>query len=124
MIFKFLLLIRQKLLVSLFYFNGEQCGYQKNIKPDLKSGESLKTMSDFVLKPPSSRSVALRFLVDWLKQAKVAARLPNRPAASPTPFLRDVGLTQDQIGRAVVRGSFEIGLLSLGWQSPNRIVRR
>lgn len=91
----------------------------------MKSGESLKTMSDFVLKPPSSRSANLRFLIDWLKQAKVAARLPNHPAATPlTSFLSDVDLTEDQIGRAVDRGSLEIGLLGLGWQSPNRTVRR
>ena len=85
----------------------------------------MKTMSDFVLKPPSSRSLNLRFLIDWLKQARVAARLRDPSTPSPqAPFLCDVGLTEDQIGRAVERGSLEIGLLSLGWQPPNRTVRR
>jgi hypothetical protein len=67
----------------------------------------------------------LRLLVDWLKQARVAARLADRSAvSSDAPFLADVGLSAEQIGRAVDRGNVEIGLLGLGWQPPNRIVRR
>lgn len=82
-------------------------------------------MSDFALKPVIPRASALRAVLDWLKQARVAARLPAPALASwVEPLVSDVGLERDEIVHKVDRGSVEIGLLSLGWQPPRRPVRR
>jgi hypothetical protein len=80
-------------------------------------------MSDFALK--TAPAPGLRSLLDWFRQARVAVRLAGRPVAChDAPLLADVGLTADQIGRAVDRGSVEIGLLGLGWQQPGGNARR
>lgn len=82
-------------------------------------------MSDFALRTVPAGPRGLRSLFDWLRQARVAAKLPDRPAGSPdAAFLADVGLNAEQIGRAVDRGNAEIGLLGLGWQEPGRGWRR
>jgi hypothetical protein len=82
-------------------------------------------MSDCALTTVPARGHSLRALFDWLRQARVAARLADQPAASrDAPFLADVGLTAEQIGSAVDRGNIEIGLIGLGWQQPGRGVRR
>jgi hypothetical protein len=82
-------------------------------------------MSDFALRTFPARGGGLRSVLDWLRQARVAARLADQPPLHrDAPFLADVGLSADQIGRAVDRGSAEIGLLGLGWQQPGRGWRR
>jgi hypothetical protein len=82
-------------------------------------------MSDFALRTIPARSGGLRSLLDWLRQARVAAHLDDQPTKSPdAAFLADVGLSAEQIGLAVDRGNVEIGLLGLGWQQPCRGVRR
>ncbi|MEQ1940063.1 hypothetical protein ABMA46_17600 [Mesorhizobium sp. CN5-321] len=82
-------------------------------------------MSDFALKPAAARAPALHIVLDWLKQARVAARLPvPAPASPPDPLACDVGLDREEIVRKVDRGSVEIGLLSLGWQPPRTSSRR
>jgi hypothetical protein len=76
-------------------------------------------MSDFALK--TAPASGLRSVLDWFRQAGVAVRLADRPVAChDAPLLADVGLTADQIGRAVDRGAIELGLLGLGWQQPGR----
>jgi hypothetical protein len=81
-------------------------------------------MSDFALKTVPASGNSLRSLLDWFRQARVAVRLADKPVAcNDAPLLADVGLTADQIGRAVDRGSVEIGLLGLGWQQPGRNAR-
>ncbi len=80
-------------------------------------------MSDFVLRTTPSRGNGLQSVLDWLRQARTAATLAAPSVASTeAAFLADVGLSADQIGRAVDRGNSEIGLLGLGWQQPG--VRR
>ncbi len=82
-------------------------------------------MSDFALRTAPASGRALRSLFDWLRQARVAASLADRPAPSrDAALLRDVGLTADQIGLKVDRSNAEIGLLGLGWHSPGRGLRR
>jgi hypothetical protein len=82
-------------------------------------------MSDFALRTAPASGHTLRPLLDWLRQARMAVRLADQPAVSrDAPLLADVGLSADQIGRAVDRGSIEIGLLGLGWQQPGRGWRR
>jgi hypothetical protein len=78
-------------------------------------------MSDFALRTAPAGPHGLRSLVDWLRQARVAASLADHSTKSPeAAFLADVGLNADQIGRAVDRGNAEIGLLGLGWQRSGR----
>lgn len=82
-------------------------------------------MSDFALSTAPATENRLRSILDWLRQARVAAGLADQPAPSrDAALLYDVGLSADQIGRAVDRGSTEIGLLGLGWQKPGRDWRR
>ena len=82
-------------------------------------------MSDFALKPVVPHHSVLRIVIDWLKQAKVAASLPGLETMSPPdPLVSDLGLDGKDILRKVDRGAVEIGLLSLGWQPPRTSPRR
>jgi uncharacterized protein YjiS (DUF1127 family) len=64
-------------------------------------------------------------IVDWFGQMRVAAGLPRVDASEASePVLRDLGLDRLDIAREVERATFEIGLLSTGWQPARKPVRR
>ncbi|RWA68299.1 hypothetical protein EN836_30020 [Mesorhizobium sp. M1C.F.Ca.ET.193.01.1.1] len=84
-------------------------------------------MSEIVLKSRTavkSRSGAalwLRSAVDWLRQARVAARLPHESIEELSDdLLRDIGAERRDVARAVDRNLGRIGLLDTGWQHPRR----
>ena len=83
-------------------------------------------MSEIALKPctplesPSSLTLWLRSVRDWLRQARVAAALPVESSVEDLSDrdLRDVGGRRRDITKALDREFREIGLLGTGWQKP------
>jgi len=79
----------------------------------LKSHTALKSRSGFAL--------WLRASIDWLRQARVAARLPHEPLEGLSDSqLRDIGAERRDVAQAMDRELREIGLLGTGWQQPAR----
>ncbi|RUW32798.1 MULTISPECIES: hypothetical protein [unclassified Mesorhizobium] len=73
------------------------------------------------LKSRSSVALWLRSALDWLRQARVAARLPNESIEDLSDdLLRDIGAERRDVARAVDRELGRIGLLDTGWQKPRR----
>ncbi|TPN83755.1 hypothetical protein FJ987_05135 [Mesorhizobium sp. CU2] len=63
----------------------------------------------------------LRAAIDWLRQARIAARLPNESIEDLSDdLLRDIGAERRNVAKAVDRELREIGLLGTGWQKPRR----
>ena len=84
-------------------------------------------MSDVALKScttlesPSSLALWLRSARDWLRQARVAVRLPNESVEDLSDdLLRDIGAERRDVAKAVDRELREIGLLGTGWQKPGK----
>ncbi|MEW6633003.1 MAG: hypothetical protein AB1440_19210 [Pseudomonadota bacterium] len=84
-------------------------------------------MSDIVLKScttlesPSGLTLWLRSARDWLRQARVAARLPLESVEDLSDdLLRDIGAERRDVAKAVDRQLSEIGLLGTGWQQTTR----
>ncbi|MDX8478213.1 hypothetical protein RFN28_06920 [Mesorhizobium sp. VK24D] len=84
-------------------------------------------MSEIVLKSNTalkSRSVItlwLRAAIDWLRQARVAARLPHESVEDLSDSqLRDIGAERRNVSRAMDRELRMIGLLGSGWQDPRK----
>jgi hypothetical protein len=80
-------------------------------------------MTEIVLKSHTALNTAiaawLRAAIDWLRQAQVAARLPNESVEELSDdLLRDIGAERRDVARAVDRELREIGLLGTGWQKP------
>ena len=82
-------------------------------------------MTEIVLKAhtalKSPRPNWLQAAFDWLRQARVAARLPNESVENLSDdLLRDIGAERHDVAKAVDRELCEIGLLGTGWQKPRR----
>jgi hypothetical protein len=84
-------------------------------------------MSEIVLKScttpesPSGLALWLRSARDWLRQARVAAWLPNESVEDLSDSqLRDIGAARRDISKAMDRELREIGLLGTGWQEPGK----
>lgn len=72
-------------------------------------------------KPRSGVALWLRAAIDWLRQARIAARLPNESVEDLSDdLLRDIGAERRDVAKAVDRELHEIGLLGTGWQKPRR----
>ncbi|MET3596993.1 hypothetical protein ABID26_006417 [Mesorhizobium shonense] len=84
-------------------------------------------MTEIVLKScttqesPSGFTLWLRSARDWLRQARVATRLPNESVEDlPDSQLRDIGAERRNVTKAMDRELGRIGLLDAGWQRPRR----
>ncbi|RWA61531.1 hypothetical protein [Mesorhizobium sp.] len=72
-------------------------------------------------KPRSGVALWLRAATDWLRQARVAARLPNESVEDLSDSqLRDIGAERRDVAKAMDRELGRIGLLDAGWQRPRR----
>ncbi|MDX8500368.1 hypothetical protein RFM99_18340 [Mesorhizobium sp. VK4C] len=77
--------------------------------------------SHTALKSRSRITLWLRSAVDWLRQAKVAARLPLESIEDLSDSqLRDIGAERRDVTKAMDRELGRIGLLDSGWQQPGR----
>ncbi|TPJ67485.1 hypothetical protein [Mesorhizobium sp. B2-7-1] len=71
------------------------------------------------LESPSGLALWLRSARDWLRQARVAARLPHESVEDLSDSqLRDIGAEHGNISKAMDRELREIGLLGTGWRRP------
>ena len=84
-------------------------------------------MSDITLKSctplesPSGLTLWLRSARDWLRQARIAARLPSESVEDLSDSQwRDIGAERRDIAKAMDRELGRIGLLDSGWQCPRR----
>jgi len=84
-------------------------------------------MSEIVLKSstslesPSGLTLWLRSVRDWLRQARVAARLPDESIEDLSDSqLRDIGAERRDVAKTLDRELGRIGLLDSGWQRPRR----
>ena len=84
-------------------------------------------MSEIAVKPcttlesSSGFTLWLRSARDWLRQARVAARLSQESVEDLSDSqLRDIGAERRDISKSVDRELREIGLLGTGWQQPKR----
>ncbi|MDX8446384.1 hypothetical protein [Mesorhizobium captivum] len=72
-------------------------------------------------KPRSGAALWLRAAIDWLRQARVATRLPNESIENLSDSqLRDIGAERRDVTKAMDRELGRIGLLDSGWQQPRR----
>jgi uncharacterized protein YjiS (DUF1127 family) len=83
-------------------------------------------MSEIVLKSHNTMKSALplwlRAALDWLRQARVAARLPLESIDDLSDRqLRDIGAERRDVAKAMNRELGRIGLLDTGWQQPRKI---
>ncbi|KUM23803.1 hypothetical protein AU467_08195 [Mesorhizobium loti] len=79
----------------------------------LKSRTALKSRSGITL--------WLRATIDWLRQARIAARLPNESIEDLSDSqLRDIGAERRDVAKAMDRELGRIGLLDAGWQRPRQ----
>ena len=77
--------------------------------------------SHTALKSRSGVTLWLRAAIDWLRQARVAARLRHESLEGLSDSqLRDIGAERQGVARAMDRELREIGLLGTGWQQPGR----
>ena len=73
------------------------------------------------LESSSGFTLWLRSARDWLRQARVAARLSQESVEDLSDGqLRDIGAERRDISKSVDRELREIGLLGTGWQQPKR----
>ncbi|TPI34190.1 hypothetical protein FJ414_20000 [Mesorhizobium sp. B3-1-6] len=73
------------------------------------------------LERPSGLTLWLRSARDWLRQARVAARLPHESVEDlSSSQLRDIGAGRRDVAKAMDRELREIGLLGTGWQKPGK----
>jgi uncharacterized protein YjiS (DUF1127 family) len=78
---------------------------------------ALKTCT--TLESPSGATLWLRSAREWLRQARVAAQLPQESVEDLSDSqLRDIGGHRRDIAKAMDKELREIGLLGTGWQRP------
>ena len=82
-------------------------------------------MSEIALKPRTALKSPvphwLRATIDWLRQARVALRVPHESIENLSDSqLRDIGGERRDIAKAMDRELGRIGLLDTGWQQPRR----
>ena len=78
-------------------------------------------MSHIALHPVHVRPNWLAAVVDWLRQARVAVKLPLPDVENLSDRqLRDIGVGRKDVTRAMDRETDRLGLLGLGWQQPRR----
>lgn len=84
-------------------------------------------MTEIALKPQTALNprpgvaLWLRATVDWLRQARVAVRLPHDAVEDLSDRqLRDIGGERRDVSKAMDRELGRIGLLDTGWQQPRR----
>ncbi|PBB29140.1 hypothetical protein EOA60_20475 [Mesorhizobium sp. M1A.F.Ca.IN.020.06.1.1] len=84
-------------------------------------------MTEIVLKSHAARksdsgiTLWLRSAFDWLRQARVAARLSDESVEDLSDCqLRDIGVERRDVAKAMNRELGRIGLLDAGWQQPKR----
>ncbi|PBC05810.1 hypothetical protein [Mesorhizobium sp. WSM3860] len=84
-------------------------------------------MTEIVLKSHAAQksdsgiTLWLRSAFDWLRQARVAARLSDESVENLSDRqLRDIGAERRDIAKAMDREFGRIGLLDTGWQQPAR----
>ncbi|BAV48757.1 hypothetical protein MesoLj113a_11530 [Mesorhizobium sp. 113-1-2] len=81
----------------------------------------LALKSHTALKSRSGIAPWLHAAIDWLRQARVAARLPHESVEGLSESqLRDIGAERRDIAQVMDRELREIGLLGTGWQKPGR----
>ncbi|CDX25711.1 conserved hypothetical protein [Mesorhizobium sp. ORS 3324] len=79
----------------------------------LKSNTALKTRSGI--------THWLRATIDWLRQARVAARMTHESIEGLSDSqLRDIGAERRDVAKAMDRELRMIGLLGSGWQDPRK----
>jgi len=79
----------------------------------LKSRTALKSRSGITL--------WLRAAIDWLRQARVAARIAHESVEDLTDSqLRDIGAERRDVTKVMDRELRLIGLLGTGWELPRR----
>ncbi|UVK56193.1 hypothetical protein DBIPINDM_002780 [Mesorhizobium sp. AR02] len=77
--------------------------------------------SHTALKSRSGIAPWLRVAIDWLRQARVAARLPHESLEGLSDSqLRDIGAERRDVAQVMDRELRDIGLLGTGWQKPGR----
>ena len=77
--------------------------------------------SHTVLKSHFGIAAWLHATIDWLRQARVAARLPHESVDGLSESqLRDIGAERRDVAQVMDRELREIGLLGTGWQKPGR----
>ncbi len=82
-------------------------------------------MSAIVMKSRPLRPSRIQPVLDWLRQARIAASLPLQNAeALSDAYLRDLGLRREDVARTVTEAPQRLGLLDLGWQAPQHQRRR
>ena len=82
-------------------------------------------MSAIVMKSRPLRPSRIQPVLDWVRQARIAASLPLQNAeALSDAYLRDVGLRREDVARTVTEAPQRLGLLDLGWQAPQHQRRR
>ena len=76
-------------------------------------------MSIIALNSPAARSNWLHAVTDWLRQARVAIKLPRQDVEDLSDRqLRDISAQRKDVTRAVDRELGRLGLLDVGWQKP------
>lgn len=82
-------------------------------------------MSIITFNSPAPRSTWFVAVTDWLRQARVAIKLPRQDVEELSDRqLRDIGAQRKDVTQAVDRELGRLGLLDIGWQHPRRAGRR
>ena len=74
-------------------------------------------MSIITFNSPAARSTWFVAVTDWLRQARVAVKLPRQDVEELSDRqLRDIGGERKDVARAMDRELGRLGLLDIGWQ--------
>ena len=78
-------------------------------------------MSHIAMRFGNPRPSWFNAVIDWLRQARVAASLPRQDVEDLSDRqLRDIGANRKDVARAMDRELGRLGLLDIGWQTPRR----
>ena len=82
-------------------------------------------MTIIALKAEPARPDRTRLLLDWLRQAGAALKVPRQGLDGlPESYLRDIGLRSTDVARDRLQEPTRLGLLDLGWQPSRSPTRR